>query len=52
MFSTPKALRVPSVKRLIVPRTVRRKTNLVPSGRTVAAKSARRAVSTTRKTVR
>lgn len=52
MFSTPKALRVPSVKSVLVPRTVRRKLNVVPSGRTVASKSARRGMSTARKTTR
>lgn len=48
MFSTPKALRAPSVKSLIVPRSIRRKANLVPSGRSIAAKSARRATCKTR----
>jgi len=34
--------RPPSVKSLIVPRKMRRKTNLVPSSRTVASKTGRR----------
>jgi hypothetical protein len=52
MFSTPKALRIPSVKSVLIPRTARRKANLIPSGRTVATKSARRTASTVRKTFR
>jgi hypothetical protein len=48
MFSTPRALRIPSVKSVLIPRTARRKANLIPSGRTVATKSARRAASSAR----
>ena len=42
LISTPKALRVPSVKRVIVPAKVRRKANLVPCARTVAARTGRK----------
>lgn len=41
LLSTPKVLRVPTVKSVLVPRTVRRKTNIVPSGRAVAARTGR-----------
>lgn len=33
--------RLPSAKALLVPRTARRKANLIPSGRSVAAKNGR-----------
>jgi hypothetical protein len=41
-FSAPKALRVPSTRKVFVPAKVRRKTNLLPSPRTVASKPVRR----------
>jgi hypothetical protein len=52
MFFTPRALRIPSVKSVLIPRTARRKANLIPSGRSVAAKggrTARRTITGTRK---
>lgn len=52
MFSTPKVLRIPSVKCVLVPRTVRRKANLVPSGRTVAARGGRTARSVVQRAAR
>jgi len=47
IFSTPKALRVPRVKSLIVPRPIRKATRkATPSVRGIAAKSVRRTVRT------
>jgi hypothetical protein len=47
MFSTPKALRVPRVKSLIVPRPIRKTTRkATPSVRGITAKSARRTART------
>ena len=51
-FSTPRVFRVPSVKRVIVPRAVRRKANLVPSGRSVAARGGRAVTSTVKRAAR
>jgi hypothetical protein len=51
-LSTPKALRIPSARSVLVPRKVRRKLNMIPSAPTIASKSARRTAGTVRRVTR
>lgn len=51
MLSTPRALRIPSAKSLLVPAGIRRATR-IPSVRSVTYKSARTTVSSAKRTAR